>query len=54
MRSVGEGFELILVTILAGIAADIVCGVVARCLNLGRLDGLGGGSSAEPRDSSNQ
>ena len=39
MRSVREGFELILMTILAGVAADVISGTVrCGCFSLDRFD----------------
>jgi len=38
MRSVGEGFELILVAILAGIATDVIHGAVCCWFGLDSLN----------------
>ena len=40
VRSVREGFELILVAVFAGFAADVICGTVAYWFGLAWLNGL--------------
>ena len=48
VRGVREGFELIFVTVFAGLAAYVVCSVVTCRFGLGRLKGLGSCAGAEP------
>jgi hypothetical protein len=51
MRSVRESFELILVTILAGFASDVISGAIGCRFGLTGLDGLRRATRDEPHES---
>ena len=54
MRSVGKGFELIFVAILAGFATDVVCRAIGCRFGLNRRDGLRMTPGGKPDESNRQ